>query len=323
MGNNYKYLIDQCDVYDKVALNKYRSKRDEWLSWLSSDEQHAISTLISSMAWSDVAFRTLWHMAEIDPNSCLENPLLAEFLIEGHFATQVLAVRRLMDKRSDVISLRRLLDDLAANVSLFTREIFVCHDGLPYDYEAAEQRVMLEHLGKGAFWGQKSGSDAPWPSKRAHLIFDRLAGVTPAMRRRDDAIPLTRINALLDWLNACGADQLVEWSHKFLAHAADMPSRRKIDIAVARPNLDKISAVLRCFTRVSEAVSAYILFESGHGEIVPVPQFNQFERITSPLMKSDKAEDLHDLWDKLADERNKYLVGVIDDLAPLDSTVPV
>jgi hypothetical protein len=312
----YEYPIDQCDVAveSRSALIAFREKRHQWLSWLKTDEHHAISPLISSMAWNDVVFRTIWRITEIDQRSGLYNPLLAEAVIEGHFAIQVLAIRRLMDKGRGVISLWRLLEDIKKNIGLFTRENFVAYDGLPYNYQAAEYRVMMSHLGGGPFWAARSGPDAHWPSKRAHETFDRLARTAPERRSRTDRVPKAVIDTLFGWLTTSEADQLVEWSHAFLAHAADRTSRQRIDLAAARPSLEKISNVLRCFVRVAEAVQGYVLCDSGHGMIVPSPQFNQFDRLASPLLASGNLDELHNVWEQLAKERDGYLEGTFEAL---------
>jgi len=313
-GDGYAHPIDQCDVVNKEALKQFRQKRRQWLISLKTDEHHAISTLISDMAWNDVSFRTLWRITELDPNSALYNPLLAETLIRGHFAIQILAIRRLMDKAKSTISLWRVLDEITRNVGLFTRENFVAYDGLPYDYEAAQQRVMLAHLGNGAFWGARSGPDAHHSSQRAHEIFDRLAGVDPLRRSRTDQMPKAILRRLVAWLVACDANQLVDWSHAFLAHAADHGSRQKIDLAATEPTLDKITTVLRIFVRVTEALLTYVLFDSGHGMIVPVPQFNHFDRVASPLFAAGREKELRDHWDRLAKERDGYLEGTLEAL---------
>jgi hypothetical protein len=39
----------------------------------------------------------------------------------------------------------------AKNSKLSTRENYVCHDGLPYDYEAMMQRDVAHRFGNGAF----------------------------------------------------------------------------------------------------------------------------------------------------------------------------
>jgi hypothetical protein len=43
--------------------------------------------------------------------------------------------------------------------------------------------------------------------------------------------------------------------------------------------------------------------------LVPVPQFNQFEKLENSLMPSDRHELLREQRDKLTEERNAYLEG--------------
>jgi hypothetical protein len=62
------------------------------------------------MVWTDVAFKMLTQLAIDDENNALNNTLLGQALIDRQIATQVLAIRRLMDNgNSDIISLRRLV----------------------------------------------------------------------------------------------------------------------------------------------------------------------------------------------------------------------
>src|SRR5580704_9962598 len=163
MPDDYAYTIAQCDVAAerRAALQSYRDKRRLWLSWIDTDEHHAIWRALSSMVWTDASFKVLTHFAVNDESNALSNTLLGQALIDGHVATQVLAIRRLMDAgNSDIISLRRLVKDLKRNFGLITRENFVCFDGLPYDYEAVQHKEMMERVGKGAFWGETSGPGA-------------------------------------------------------------------------------------------------------------------------------------------------------------------
>src|SRR5262245_30956085 len=103
-------------------------------------------------------------------------------------------IRRLLDKTSGVISLRRLINELRSNWRLFTRENFVCHDGLPYDYEAVMVKEMAARAGEGAFWGSTTGPDAWATSRMAHEQFDRLAGIDPSERTREDRLPKTLLS---------------------------------------------------------------------------------------------------------------------------------
>jgi hypothetical protein len=116
---------------------------------------------------------------------------MIEALLHGHVATQVLAIRRLVDDgNSDIISLRRLVKDMRRNFALFTRENHVCFDGLPYDYEAVRHTRFMENAGnwgKGGIWVPTSGPQGDCISESAHRQFDQLAGIDPAKRSREGA----------------------------------------------------------------------------------------------------------------------------------------
>ena len=291
---DYRYTPEQCDVVDKVALATFRDKRRIWLSWLETDEHHAIWQVISSMVWHDVYFRTLAALADRNHDSGIHNSLVSEAIVTGYFATQVLSIRRLMDKRKDVISLPCLLKDLRRHLRFFTRENFVGFDGLPYDYEAAQQRVRLRHLaqGGGPFWGERSGPDAHSPAARAHKQFDRLTGVRPENRRRDDRLPKRIIETLDDWLKEDVIDEIVKWSHTFLAHAAGPTSPNRNDIAAAAPTVDKITTSIKCFVRVANAATGFTLFESGRGMSsgAPIRSIRKAGKLTDADRRSRTAQ---------------------------------
>jgi hypothetical protein len=119
---------------------------------------------------------------------------------------------------SDVISLRWLVNDIRRHFAFFTRENYVCFDGLPYAYEAVQRKELMERVGTGAFWGQTSGRGAHSTSRRAHKQFDRLAGIPPEDRRREDRLPTSLLTTIERWLDHSGADELAKWSHAYLAH---------------------------------------------------------------------------------------------------------
>ena len=316
MSHDYSYSVAQCDVAvdRRAALQSYRDKRRLWLSWIDGDEHHAIWTVLSSMVWTDVAFKTLTQFAVEDENNPLNNTLLGQALIDGQIATQVLAIRRLMDNgNSDIISLRRLVKDLRRNFNLFTRENYVCFDGLPYDYEAVQYKELLAHANKGPFWGQTSGPGAHGTSRMAHEQFDRLAGIDPVQRSREDRLPLSLLATIERWLDGSGADELAQWSHAYLAHAGGPEARKRIADLVVTGN--KITDAIKALARVTEAISAWLLFAGGRSHsLMPVAQFNPFDRLDKPIMGAGGEDSAHRLWDRLSDERNRYLDGVEDEL---------
>ncbi len=309
---DYKYSPEQCDVNDKAALITYRNKRRGWLTWLETDEHHTIWQVLSSMVSHDVSFRTFAELANNNPDSGIHNPLLTEALVNGYFSIQVLSIRRLMDTTRGMISLPRLLNDLQQNIRLFTRENVVGFDGLPYDYQAAQHRVMLRQLaqGGGLFWGERTGPDAAGPAHLAHKQFDRLTGVRPENRRREDCLPKSIIGTLRRWLEEDEIKEIVKWSHTFLAHAAGPNSPDRDAIAKSAPTVDKITNTIKCFVHVAEAVTNFVLLHSGRGMLVPVPQFDQFEKLENSLMVRDGGAVIRNQWDAFTRERNAYLEGI-------------
>jgi hypothetical protein len=312
---DYQYPIEQCDVPPerRSALESYRAKRRTWLAWLDTDEHHAIWTAISAMVWTDVSFRALSQLAIDDETSCLGNSLLAEQLINGQVATQVLAIRRLVDKRTDVISLRRLIKEIRRNLGSFTRENYVCHDGLPYDYEAVQIKEMMARAGSGPFWGTTSGPNAYGASQMAHYQFDSLTGIDPAKRTREDRLPSTLLDTIGGWLDNSGTDELADWSHAYLAHAGDPMNRQRVNAFKVTNN--KITEAIKTLARVTEAISAHILYAGGRlNSLMPTAQFDQFENLEKPILRDDAKDDAYQFWTRLTEERDSFLEGVDSEL---------
>jgi hypothetical protein len=315
MADDYKYPVATCDVTDTHALQSYRDKRRLWLSWIDMDEHHAIWKVLSSMVWTDVSFRVLRQFAVSDENNGLNNTLLTEALLNGHVATQVLAIRRLIDKRSDVISLRRLTNELKSNFGLFTRENYVCFDGLPYDHEAIQHKEMIENMGReGCFcWMETSGPTAWGASSMAHEQFDRLAAIDPDKRSREDRLPNSLLTTIEKWLDDSGADDLGRWSSTYLAHAGGPEWRQKINNLTVTAN--KVTKAIRVLARATEAISAWLLFAGGRSNVLmPVAQFNPFEKLDKPILQAGGEAAAYKLWRELSDERNRYLDGVDEEL---------
>jgi hypothetical protein len=321
VSNDYRYSIFECDVIDKHGLERYRSKRREWLSWIETDNHHAIWKVLHTMIWADVSFRTFTHLAIRNNNSALHNYLLTDALFSGHIATQVLAIRRLIDKTKGVISLRRLVRDIRSNLSLLTRENYVCFDGLPFDYATVQRKEMLARAGDVFWWGDAWGPNAHGTSQMAHEQFDKLMGrSTGGQPQREDRIPTSILITLEKWLDDSGADELAKWSHSYLAHAS-IPERRK-EIGAFQATTHKITKTIKNLTRVTEAISAHILFAGGRsGSLMPVAQFDQFEKLDQPVMRSGGEAEASEFWNKLSDEQNSYLDDLVTDL--VDGAVSV
>lgn len=307
MADEYKYSLSQCDMPSerRKTLQMFRDKRKLWLSWIDHDEHHGIGSVVSSMVWSDVSIRTLSQIAMTNENSALNNSLVTEGLVNGYIATQVLAIRRLMDHRGDVISLRRLVKDVQSNIKLFTRENYVCFDGLPYDYEAVG-RVVADSRKSDIFWSDSSGPMAFGASQMAHEWFDSLTGISPQNRNRQDCLSASRLKTIESWLDESAAEELANWSHAFLAHAGSLEVRSKF--TNAGPTLNKISEAIKILAKATESILSWFLYSSRFkGSLMPAAQFNQFEKMNFPVLMPDLADKAVESWSQLGAERDRWL----------------
>lgn len=74
---------------------------------------------------------------------------------------------------------------------------------------------------------------------------------------------------------------------------------------------NKITDAIKALARVTEAISACLLFAGGRASsLMPVAQFNPFEKLDKPIMPADGKAEAYKLWHQLSDERNRYLAGV-------------
>lgn len=308
----FKYPEDECDVEDREALSLYRSKRTEWLTQLYEDPDHSIWKQITNMMWNDAVYRLINESRIVANNSreasAVQNNMLMKFIVQSYVSSQVLAVRRLTDRpaREDqpqrqIISLRRLIDDLRGNRLLLTRENYVSHDGLPYDYESIRGTFYAEHMKDiredvEFFRMPTTGPEAFYSSEDCHKAFDKLCGVSPKNRKRHDRIPDLIFDQLDAWLLDSNFEKVVKYGNKFIAHAADEFSRQKVKEEHRSFSLDEIATVHRALSNIANAISGSILWE-GESAIVPIPQYNVFEKLDTPWVTKDNIPKLREFQD--------------------------
>jgi hypothetical protein len=310
----YEYLPEDCDVADRERLVAYRAKRSEWLRLLDDDPQHSISKQLSAMQWNDVAYRCFNEARRFasaaQPTSAVA-PMLGEFLDVGYVATQVLAISKLLernpkDPNKSVISLRRVVEDLAEHRQLLTREMFICHDGLPYDPAPARERfytALASQPGSKAAWVATREPEGWGTVELMHTTFDRLSGVTSAQRSRDDLIRTDIFDALELGLKQPVFTTLLQLRHKLIAHAADSNNRPN---SLQQATLNDLLSAHRILVKTAHTIGATLLFESGAGGL-PTPQFDQFEHLQHPFINPNNLEDLEKSWNDQSKIRDEWL----------------
>ncbi len=283
--------ICDCDVQDKEALAIFRAKRANWNNWLF-EERLSISNQITHMLWNDAIYRTFNEARRLTINRESEslgfNGPLLHLLDEGFLVSQVMAIRRLTDRnfydpKKGVLSVLRLIDDMSANIDIFTRENYVSYDGSKYEGLSLE----IDGIDK---W-------MPWKNK--HENFDTLSNVSPQNRSRADRVNKYVFIKLNKELKIC--ENLRTYANKFIAHTSDTIDRLKLTENQKKVTLDKLDQCYKAIIRVSSFIGVIVLFEHELGR-VPTPQYNHLENIEKPMLSQDDLENLHNYWRERVEE---------------------
>ena len=327
----YETAIESCDVEDKAALAEYRCKRAEWLDWLVGDDDHAISRQIQQMAWSYITFGVINEARRLSVNadkaSILRNNTLFAFITTGFVATQALAIRRLDEHEAkqsakQVISLRRLIADLDRHKQLFTREIFVGYDGLPFDPKPTEGRYRQSIMERPEYWSGVERGIAPelsadldaWRlSERANRLFDRLSGTDALSRQRGDRVDTRVFAAMSRMINDRSIEKARQLTNKYLAHAADPRSREKVPLDSVAPSLNQIDQAHERLFTLTGFVAARML-SGPNPSVIPTPQFDPFEHGEFSGLDDQHLRRLRRLANVLAKRRKRWIADPTDRL---------
>jgi hypothetical protein len=293
---------------------------------LDDNEPSSINNQVYNLMWWDAVFWTLNEARKYadknNPSSAL-TPILAEFIDQGYVALQVISISKLLEKNSGkprrgIISLRRLVDEVVESANLFTREIYVCYDGLPFDPEPARQRFFDQIAANPNCTMPRpiEGPDAWEMSQRLHAQFDKLSGVTPSCRKRDDLISVDVFKALQSVFDDPAFEHVINLRHKVFAHAADAYSRSYVQTNIKNIELDQIIKAQKNLLQLMQIVSSLILQAANFICAVAIPQFNQFDYITCPYIRPENRNKISTFWNEHTEERCEWLRDSVKTLLP-------
>ncbi len=332
----YSTPIGEYDVQDKSNLHKFRDKRDEWLEWLIGDDEHAIYRQIGNMCWSYIVYRLINKAVGItterNKSVAVRNYGLFEFATLGYVTTQSLFIRRLEEKEApvrnrerQVISLRRLVEDICRHQNLFTREMFVGYDGAPYDPDPARQRYWQQLFARPEVtdargvvtWSEpylRAGPDAWRHAERSHEIFDRLAYVNPTQRKRSDYVNNKVFCKLQKLIDEPVIEKVRHLANKRITHSADAFSRSKADYQLNGISFNDVDNVHRALITAAGFIASTLLCETNLAP-VPRPQSNMFEHLETSGLDEQDFTRLRRLANALAERRERWAQSGLQDLA--------
>lgn len=267
--------IEKCDVSDKEALAIYRYYWRRWDEILNGDDIHAIWKQISALLAIDAEFRVINETRKINTKKRRAQNYTIHILIDkGFVAHQALTIRRITEpfegpKRKAVYSLPRLIDEIAENQNLITRENYVCLDGSKYTEKDPPKKYLVD---------------------AKHKIFDKLSGRNHKNRSRNDIIDQKYFTHLRSKLKS--SEGVRTYANKFLAHAAD-PNTRK---SITEISLNKLDTVYRDLIYIAKGLSGIIRYHFGY-RFFPSYTFNPWKALDIPIIDSSDIDKVYNYWE--------------------------
>jgi hypothetical protein len=136
-----------------------KEKFEEWKNMLVGKDMHSIRNQIYNMIWDYAVFRCIHesrrYAAKDDKGNIKQNAPLHTFINQSFFKTQLLSIRKLIDKdfnrvqknkKYTVYSLYNLIEDMKKNSALLTRKNILAVHNLPYDYEKRWQTLIRTQI---------------------------------------------------------------------------------------------------------------------------------------------------------------------------------
>jgi len=266
-----------------------KQKFKEWEGWLFGDDIHSISHQIHRMIWDSAVFQSInearKHAPTDEEGKPQLNGMVHEFINICFFKTQALAIRRMLDKRSDVVSLYRLIDDMEKNCHLLTREGVLEAHGYPYNYEKDGDVI-------------KSGF-----SRHMHEFIDTLACVNPTERRPQDCVRKEVFTWLKRRLDSC--ESIYDYVNKFVAHSATPESRAAIKADEINITLGAILNAHKNICQTAGMIGLRILYR-GCGGFLAITPFDQFEHFEKPWATEETIKNLYAFWKGYYEETRKW-----------------
>jgi hypothetical protein len=297
----------------------FREKFEEWRDMLLGEDRHSIRNQIYDMMFDSAIFQCInesrKYAAKDDKGDIKQNKMLHYFINQSFFKTQLLSIRKLVDKdfgrirkgkQYTVCSLYNLIEDLKKNSTLLTREnILAVHD-LPYDYEKAmaEFDHNTDYTKGPVFVPQEICL-----FEDIHLRIDSIVGIAPDKRSPNDLIPKGTVKQCGDKL--ADIDALCKYVDKYIAHAATLDSRRTVPDEIDRA-LDKVLSAHKIICETASFIGNNVLF-CGFGEVLSISQYGQFDQydlfeyLDEPIASKETIERLREFWEKYRMETGQWI----------------
>ena len=282
---------------------------------------HSIRSQIYDMIFDSAVFQCInesrRYAAKNDKGNDKINKMLHYFINQSFFKTQLVSIRRLVDKdfgrvkkgkQYTVYSLYNLIEDLKKNKALLTRGNILAVRDLPYDYEQAMEEFKNDT-------GYTQGPFIPpHPiecSEDIHRRIDSIVGIKPDKRNPDDQVlNEDGFKYFDDWLEI--SQELYDYVNKYIVHAATPESRFKVlDKDEIEGALGKVLNAHKVICETACFIGNSLLF-CGFGEVLSISQYGRFDQydlfeyLDEPVASKETIGELKEFWEKYRMETEQW-----------------
>ena len=300
----YNYSVEECDVSieKRDALKEYRRIRQECLEHIRGPSVFPIFAQLQKLAYSTALYQTLNEARRLEPDAPANGPLW-DLLTEGYVSVTSLGIRRLLDVDKRRISLAWVISRIERNLHLFTREFYVCHDGLPYEYQDTKDQFYANFsssLKQTESFLTTTGRKGWYMSEEMHDHFDSLCG-HPAKRSRDDRISVDVVSSLKNNFGSESIASISNLANKFIAHTV---IHRPGEIQI--PTHEDVFDALSILMNMANEISASIFWDANVGAVVPLYRGDPIEALDHPWISPENHGKLRTFWDSICSQMDEW-----------------
>lgn len=267
---------------EKRLLDLFKIELKEIKVMMSEDLKNSIQNLIYNLNWDDTVYRTFNIGLTLMWKSKEENKLpvtLIEYIHKAHLSLILAVLRKLFEPARKgcrtVNSIPTIIKRIKENIGLWTRENYVCYDGIPYEKNETDDRKTKMII------------------INRHNKFDNMC-IRNKKRNRKDKLSIEIIEKLEK--NAILDDKIEKFVNNFLFHAASSDNRPNEADMLNKTTLlrkqQQMKKTVWIIQQISKIVDNLILTE------LATPQFEQLKGWDDSFFNKNIKNILYGYWEK-------------------------
>ena len=231
------------------------------------------------------------------------NGPLWELVAEGYASITSLGIRRLLDNDKRRISLAWVISRIEKSIHLMTREFYVCHDGLPYEYQEAKDYFyanLSSSLRRSESFLIATGKEGWFMSEQMHDHFDSLCG-HPAKRSRTDRITIDTAISFKEILKGNSITSISNMTSRVIAHTVICNP-----VEIEMPTYDDVFDALSTLMGLANEISSSIFYDTNVGSVVPLYRGDPVEGLDQPWISSENLGSLRSFWEDICKQMDAW-----------------